>query len=1033
MEMLLLSRLASAARRCTLGTLACLILIASPAAAQLGSHLRFTRPPNLVSEDPSIVAMLQDRQGFVWLAYLNGGVSRYDGGRMVHYVNDPANKNSLPAGRVNTLFEDSKGRIWAGTASGLALFAAETNTFTRYVSSTNPGRHQVIRKIISDGAQGLWLATWGGLQHFAPDTGAFTLYLPREGVADDIGSKSVNALALDAKGGLWISTWPLGLDYLAPGTKKFTHFRVDSVEQPDTPINTVEALEIDRQNRLWMGTRRGVYRWTSGTDWRERQHISSPDGRINNFYPARDGGMWAVTMTDGVLRWSADKDAPEHYIYRPNDPYTLPTRSFQSVMQDKSGMVWIGSYNAGVLIANPEIKGMSRIIPPELPEPRRAPNNTTSAISAAPDGRIWLGGLTGITLLDPVTGKADAYHRAQADQTGALRSDTIHSIYQQPGGPLWIGTFAGLNRLDTPGGKFTAINFPSTDSIIASIHAGRGGKLWLGTNTSVIHYDPATGTQRIYKNEQGGPASRRVLQGNAVLEDRRGRVWVGSEYSDGLNLLDPRTGAISTFLHDDADPHSMLSSLVSVLHEDRSGRLWAGTAKGVVEIITAQDGKISFRNVPVAGNEKVFGLQSDQQGKLWFTTPSALIRLDPASGAARRCTAADGLIDGYRVGASFAAADGTLYFGGATGVIAVRPDQVQVEASAPLVAITDITVSNRSLALLPRSGGVELEGPVNAPRSLVLSPDQSSFSIEFAALHFADAGKNSYAYQLEGFDRDWIVADAGHRSASYTNLDPGRYRFKVKAASNRGLWSQVASFSVTVLPRYWETWWFRAATALLAIALLVFAYQVRVRSLTKSKRRLEAKVAARTQELSESNAKLAALSLTDGLTGLTNRRGFDAGLNDAWARAMRSGAPVSLAMFDVDHFKLYNDHYGHQAGDQCLRDVAEVIAAHARRPDDMAARYGGEEFVVLASATSGAATLAIANEIRTRLATQALPHSASQYGVITVSIGIASIVPTADNSPELLIGLADAALYQAKHEGRNRAVLAATEPANLAA
>jgi diguanylate cyclase (GGDEF)-like protein len=478
-------------------------------------------------------------------------------------------------------------------------------------------------------------------------------------------------------------------------------------------------------------------------------------------------------------------------------------------------------------------------------------------------------------------------------------------------------------------------------------------------------------------------------------------------------------------LHDDADRTSMSSNFITALHEDGAGRVWAGTAQGLNEIVTAADGKISFRPYPAAGADKIFAVQSDAAGSIWLSTLSSIIKLDPATGKASRYTAADGLLDGYRVGAGYTGADGKLYFGGGGGVIMVQPEAVQVDSSAPGVAITDVSVFNRSLTLAPRPEGVQLSGPVTAPRELVLTAAHSVFSIEFAALHFADPGKNTYAYQLEGFDRDWVGADAAHRSATYTNLDPGKYVFRVKAANDRGQWSErAASLAITVLPPFWKTWWFRLLAGALAAALVLAAFGIRVRSLTRNKRRLEAVISERTAELAESNAKLAALSLTDGLTALTNRRGFDAGLADEWARAYRNGTPVSLAMLDVDHFKLYNDEYGHQAGDQCLRAIAKVIAEHARRPGDIAARYGGEEFALLTPSTDGDAATLIARTLCERIAALGLPHAGSSYGRVTVSIGIGELIPDANNSPELLIRLADDALYRAKREGRSRAVLA---------
>ena len=999
---------------------------ACTAVAQSANHMRFNRLPNLVTDDPSIASMLQDRQGFVWLGALNGGLYRYDGGRVVKFLNNPKDANSLPGERVNTLFEDQAGFIWAGTTHGVARFNPATSNFTRFAPSKAAGRHQVIRKIISDGKGGMWLGTWGGLQHFDPASGKFRLYSPKAGNPDAIGSDSVEALALDARLGLWIALYPTGLDYLAPGSDKFQHFRVDSASKPDPVADKVEALQMDAQNRLWIGTRGGAFRWQDGSDWDTRVRMPLTQMRINNFYPSRDGGMWAATMNDGVLRWSATSDQPRTYGYRPNDPYSLPTLSFQSVMQDRSGILWVGSYNAGVMVANPGSKGFARIIPPELPFGNRQPHNTTVAIAGAPDGRIWLGGLTGLALLDPATGKVDKYHRAEAGRPGALNSDTVVSLYQQPDGPLWAGTVAGLNRFDAASGTFTAVQFPNTNNSISAIRPGSGGKLWLTTNASVIHYDPASGAHRLYSAEKNNPKGRRMQRANCVLEDKQGRVWMGSEYADGLDMLDMRSGAFQHFVHDDGDQTSMASNFITALHEDSAGRVWAGTAQGVNQIVTAANGKISFKAYPAAGADKVFSVQSDVRGNIWLSTLSTLIRLDPATGKAAKFTAADGLLDGYRVGSGYAGSDGKLYFGGSSGVIMVQPEAVQVDESAPTVSITDVSVFNRSLTLAPRPDGVLLSGSVTAPRHLVLTAQQSVFSIEFAALHFADPANSTYLYKLEGFDRDWVAADAARRSATYTNLDPGAYVFKVKAANDRGLWSrEAASLSITVLPPFWITWWFRLLAFSLAVAALALAYRIRVSALTRNKRTLESVITARTAELAESNAKLAALSLTDGLTGLTNRRGFDAGLADEWARALRSGTSVALAMLDVDHFKLYNDEYGHQAGDRCLRAIADVIDAHARRPGDVAARYGGEEFALLTSATDGDAATIIAQKMCERIAALGLVHAASSYGIVTVSIGIGALIPDATNSPELLIRLADDALYQAKRAGRSRAVLAA--------
>lgn len=204
------------------------------------------------------------------------------------------------------------------------------------------------------------------------------------------------------------------------------------------------------------------------------------------------------------------------------------------------------------------------------------------------------------------------------------------------------------------------------------------------------------------------------------------------------------------------------------------------------------------------------------------------------------------------------------------------------------------------------------------------------------------------------------------------------------------------------------------------------AQQHLVESLQASEQVLEARVAQRTSELQVLNLKLEALSTTDGLTGVANRRRFDEVLASEWARASRTGQPLALLMMDVDWFKKFNDHYGHQAGDDCLRRVAQVFNNSVRRSGDLVARYGGEEFTILAPATDSASALRLAQTICQSLQAQTLAHEASDFGYVTLSIGVAVWVPQPHESAQGLVKSADEALYQAKAQGRNRAVLAST-------
>lgn len=172
----------------------------------------------------------------------------------------------------------------------------------------------------------------------------------------------------------------------------------------------------------------------------------------------------------------------------------------------------------------------------------------------------------------------------------------------------------------------------------------------------------------------------------------------------------------------------------------------------------------------------------------------------------------------------------------------------------------------------------------------------------------------------------------------------------------------------------------------------------------------------------KAQAALEQLARRDGLTGVANRRSFDEKLSNAWKHERRDTKSLSLLMIDVDHFKRYNDTYGHQAGDHCLQHIAAALEQVVHRPGDMVARYGGEEFAVILSATDVEGASVVAQRILQRVAELALPHSSSEYARVTLSIGIATSLLQPGMSREALIAAADKALYQAKHGGRNRFV-----------
>jgi diguanylate cyclase (GGDEF)-like protein len=311
--------------------------------------------------------------------------------------------------------------------------------------------------------------------------------------------------------------------------------------------------------------------------------------------------------------------------------------------------------------------------------------------------------------------------------------------------------------------------------------------------------------------------------------------------------------------------------------------------------------------------------------------------------------------------------------------------------------------------------------PTALPPAVELPPDLRRLRIEFAPVSFV-AGL-AFRTRLDPIDPDW--GPPGREPATeLARLPPGSYTFRVRTVAASGAEGPETAWSFRVRPPWYGTPWALAAGLLLGLGGVRGYARLRSRALRQRAARLEAQVAAQTEELRRANARLEELSMNDELTGVANRRRFDQALADEWSRARRHRLPIALALLDLDHFKRLNDSRGHREGDLCLQAVARHLDAAVRRTGDLVARWGGEEFALLLPGTDLAGAIAVAEELRAGIEALALPHEAAPAGRVTASVGVAAAVPTPEEGPEGLVEAADRALYRAKDEGRNRVVAA---------
>ncbi|WP_348698976.1 two-component regulator propeller domain-containing protein [Duganella fentianensis] len=796
----------------------------------------------------TVTAILQDKQGYLWLG-TQAGLNRYDGYRITAFKNTPNDSASLQDNYIQALYEDAQGAIWVGSRGGLDRYDAATRTFAHLLGRE---RSISVTAIISDGKQGLWLATTGnGLLHFDIASGEVQSYRHADHDATSIIHDRVNVLQLDRAGQLWIGT-DAGLDMLPAGASRFEHITMGDGSNPATVI---QAITLSSDGVLWVGSRDGLQAWRLQGSRASRMTLGARDDlhgeRVEALLIDRDGVLWAGTYENGLKRRNTVSGGFYSYRHVGQDRHSLGDNQVNSLYQDRTGTLWIGNWYNGLDRVDLRSGGFEHFSEQSGVLPNVSNNKVRAIVAAGPD-QVWMATARGLTLVDLARGTSKTDFHDEHDAT-SLPSNEVLTLDTDTRGRLWVGTVNGLAWRDPRSGRYTRVELDTLPEsrLLQRVLAARDGTVWAASRAGLHRIAASDGAVTSWHHQASDPD---VLDGRiyALLEDRQGKLWIGTQ--NGLDCFDPATGSFRNYRHVAGASDSLIHSRVHHLYEDEQGRLWIGTAAGLSVAERAADGALHFRTVPMTAAraaDPIGGILGDQQGRLWISTTAGLTMLDPRSGAFREYTARDGLINGsYFIGSAYKGPDNMLYFGGLSGVTAFNPANIHGNPDAPVVVVTDFLLFNRSILSGTDPRTRVLPDALTHGKALTLDYRDTVFSIEFAALHFADPGRNLYAYKLEGFDPEWLTVDAGKRYVTYTNLDPGRYIFRVKAANKDGVWSQEATtLEVIIAPPYWKTWWFRLGLLGCVLGGVYGLFRFRMRMLIQQKHVLEATVGSRTREL----------------------------------------------------------------------------------------------------------------------------------------------------------------------------------------
>ncbi|HMW32047.1 MAG TPA: two-component regulator propeller domain-containing protein [bacterium] len=804
----------------------------------------------------NVYAIVQDYRGFIWFG-TQDGLNRYDGYQFSVFKHDIDDSNSISMNWINTIYEDKHRVLWVGTqGGGLSRMNQTTEHFRNFTADGQAGSlpSNDVYAILEDHIGNFMIATGRGIVYMDREKETFR---PASEIPE-LKYGQIRALCVERSGTVWAGTQLGGL-FVRDRQGQWFRISMQVAGRPQSDELAVSSITEDVTGQVWIGTDKGLFNWDNGT----MSKYTSPklenkvltDGPINHVSTDRAGRVWIGTDNFGLFGiFDTTRSEAVRFINDQLNPRSLSENRVYSTLEDDAGNVWIGT-GGGVSIWNARANKF-RVYRRSPTSQNTLSHNHVWDILEDRMGFLWVGTNDGLNRLDRKTGNWKNWRYNKTHASG-LSAERVWTIYETRDGEIWLGmSGGGLSRYDAATDRF--IHFLHDQKNPASINNNRvrsiaedhDGILWVATRGGGLNrLDRKKNVFTSYQYD--GPDGKGISSNDTyVLLVQDSVLWIGT-FDNGLNSLNLRTMTFTRYTHDPRNPSSISSNKISSLCLDRNGALWIGTTEGLNRLNHQRN---SFeRYTPKDGlpNEVILGVLEDNKGFLWLSTNRGLARFDPLAPRGqkfRNYNPNDGLQADEFNGSSFhKSKSGELFFGGVNGFNAFFPEEIKDNTHVPSVVLTAFKIFDKPF---------RLQGAIAAMDQVTLGQKENAFSFEFAALDFTAPTKNQYAYKMEGFDEDWIYCGT-RRYAGYTNLDGGTYTFRVKASNNDGIWNNEGiAVQVTVVPVFYKTVWFRILASLVIVLVAYSFYRSRLNRVNRIKELLERKVAERTKDLSEMNAKI---------------------------------------------------------------------------------------------------------------------------------------------------------------------------------
>lgn len=745
----------------------------------------------------TVYDITQDADGFIWFG-TREGLNKFDGKSIQTYYQE----NGLSNNQINTVNSTSRGLL-VGTFRGLDVFKPAYSRFENLLSREEIGGN--IISVFETENKEILVGTTNGLFKIDEDG-------KKHHLLKNVWIQGIEAFKTNV---FWVALHKKIILINNVG-EKIREYQIPESQEKYRDGSTYTILSIfkDHLNTLYVGTTRGLYYINQESEKFQYINLTKEVEReaevIRSITADKNNVLWIGTES-GVFTYNKTTNTINHYGQSfDNQPERLSDKAVYSIFVSKENIVWIGTYFGGVNYSSPKTKGITTYTPSDYR--RSISGKAISEITSMQDGKLWIGTEDGgINILDKTSNEF-----SYLDTSNGLSSNNIHAIHEDNRGNIWIGTFlGGLHKYEKKTGKISQYRYSRSDTTslsnnsVYSVLQDHSGKLWVGTQNGLNIYNDKDDDFELFMPKALG---RKFIYD--ILEDSDHNLWFCTRNS-GVFKLENKTQKLTQF---DLEPGNLPKQIVSA-HEAKNGDIWFGTLnEGVLIYDKTKGNLLPFHLNSKLPNSNVYGILEDDNANIWMSTNQGLSIYHPQSGKLTHLNSRDGLTTNqFNFKSFYKDENGLLYFGSVNGLNIIAPELFNTTPHLPPLYFKGLKLFNREVSVDDKL----LKKHINYVDEIEFNHNQNVISIDYGAVDFINEKALKYAYKLDGFDKEWNKV--GHKTtATYTNLPPGEYTFKVKTLPLSNSENQ-RNIALSVLPPFWKTDLAYVIYFLIGI-LLVYAY-----------------------------------------------------------------------------------------------------------------------------------------------------------------------------------------------------------------